>query len=442
MSIHIYDTNTRQLQPFEPIDKNHVRMYVCGPTVYDFIHIGNARPLVVFDVLYRLLQQQYSTVSYVRNITDIDDKINARAWENGEDIGDVTARTTEQFFKDCKALGTLEPTVQPRATAYVADMIAMIKILIDKNHAYAVDGHVLFRVKSWAEYGKFARKDYDAQVAGARVEVAPYKADPADFVLWKPSTDREPGWHSPWGYGRPGWHIECSVMAKKHLGEQFDIHGGGVDLVFPHHQNEIAQSHCANASGKFAKYWMHNGFVMAEGQKMSKSLGNFYTVRALVRDYSGMAIRLVLLSTHYRKPLDFSKAKLAEATVGLKKIAAVLKDTPNTNTQPADISDFIAALNKDLNTPLALSILWQYYRDKHIDKLRTALHILGVDVGEYMFQNVGGGDIYTVTELAKNRKIAKQNKDFATADSIRSQIESMGYAIKDLPKGDYEIVKK
>ncbi len=461
MTIQIFDTYTRTLQPFVPIDKKHVKMYVCGPTVYDFIHIGNARPLVVFDVLYRLLQRTYAQVSYVRNITDIDDKINAQALKNGEHIRELTDRTTAQFFADCKALRTRPPTVQPRATEYVEEMKAMIDTLLTKGHAYVSDGHVLFRVKSWAEYGKFARKEYDAQVAGARVEVASYKQDPADFVLWKPSNDTEPGWDSPWGYGRPGWHIECSAMAKKNLGEHFDIHGGGLDLIFPHHQNEIAQSCCANDSGTFAKYWMHNGFVMSEGEKMSKSLGNFYTVRELLQEYRGSAIRLVLLGTHYRKPLDFTKAKLDEAKHSLRKLTNTLYGENQCVKNDTEIQKdhfkekFIGAIKQDLNTPLALSVLWEYQKitnsnpskqNKNI--LREAVKFLGFDLSkEYNFHAKKNSAIEIdnhseIKLLAENRKTAKHNKDFVTADAIRAQIESMGYTITDLPSGDYQIVKK
>ena len=450
MTLKIYDTNTRTYQDFIPVDTTHVRMYVCGPTVYDFIHIGNARPLVTFDILYRVLKTLYPKVSYVRNITDIDDKINARALENGEDIRTLTNRTTEQFIADYTALGTLPPDVQPRATEYVGEMIDMIDTLIDKKHAYSAKGHVLFRVKSWAEYGKFAKKDYDAQVAGARVEVASYKQDPADFVLWKPSNDREPGWHSPWGYGRPGWHIECSAMAKKTLGEHFDIHGGGMDLIFPHHQNEIAQSCCANDSGHFAKYWLHNGFLMSEGEKMSKSLGNFYTVRDLLNKFNGMAIRLVLLTTHYRKPLDFTKAKLVDATQNLQKLADTLKILPAYNTHiSVDISDFTNALNSDLNTPLALSILWQYRKSaqntpssQNTAKLYQALHILGLNLESFREKNESDDQMQAVIALAKQRKTAKDNNDYTTADSLRNQIEDMGYAIKDGADGTFEIYKK
>ena len=314
MSLKIYDTARREKVAFEPIDANDVRLYVCGPTVYDYIHIGNARPFVIFDVLYRLLQARYPAVKYVRNITDVDDKINARARENGESIRDLTERTNQQFQEDAKSIGCLEPDVQPRATDHIAEMQDIITRLIERGHAYAAEGHVLFDTSSWKDYGKFANKDLEELEAGARVEVAPYKKNAADFVLWKPSDAETPGWDSPWGRGRPGWHIECSAMSAKHLGESFDIHGGGLDLIFPHHQNEVAQSCCGNAEDRaFAKYWMHNGYLMSEGQKMSKSLGNFYTVHELLEEFPGEALRLVILQTHYRQPMDFSKDKLREA---------------------------------------------------------------------------------------------------------------------------------
>ena len=311
--LKIFNTAKNKKIDFIPINKNEVTMYVCGPTVYDYIHIGNARPIIVFDVLYRLLSSIYPSVKYVRNITDIDDKINSKALQNNETIFELTKRTENQFIKDYKDLNAIKPDIEPRATEHIDEMIEMIQQLIENKNAYEAKKHILFSIKSWDKYGKFANKNYDEQEHGARVEVADYKQDPADFVLWKPSSDDEPSWDSPWGKGRPGWHIECSAMVKKHLGENFDIHGGGLDLIFPHHQNEIAQSCCANKSDKFANYWMHNGFLMSEGQKMSKSLGNFYTINELLNEFSGNSIRLVLLSTHYRKPLDFTKSKLIEA---------------------------------------------------------------------------------------------------------------------------------
>ena len=317
--LKLYNTLTRGKEAFVPLDPSNVRMYVCGPTVYDFAHIGNARPIIVFDVLYRLLRHVYGAahVRYVRNITDVDDKINARAAERGISIRELTEDTNRVFQADVKALGCLEPDVQPRATEHIAQMIAIIERLIASGHAYAADGHVLFDVPSMKDYGRLSRRSLDEMIAGARVDVAPYKRGDMDFVLWKPSKDSEPGWESPWGRGRPGWHIECSAMSWKHLGEVFDIHGGGIDLVFPHHENEIAQTRCAFGHDVMANVWMHNGFLQVEGEKMSKSLGNFVTIHELLntekfggRKWPGEVLRLAMLSTHYRQPIDFTVARL------------------------------------------------------------------------------------------------------------------------------------
>ena len=357
MTLRIHDTYQRSKVDFVPHDAAHVQFYVCGPTVYDYAHIGNARPIVVFDVLFRLLQRLYPKVTYVRNITDIDDKINARSAETGEPISEITARTTAQFHEDIAALNALPPTVEPRATDHVAEMIVMIEDLIAKGHAYEADGHVLFNVPSWDAYGRLSRHSRNELVAGARVDVAPYKKDAADFVLWKPSTENLPGWDSPWGWGRPGWHIECSAMASKYLGDIFDIHGGGQDLIFPHHENEIAQCLCDKPSERFSKYWMHNGYLMSEGEKMSKSLGNFYTINELLQEYPGEAVRLLLLKTHYRQPLDFTKSGLDEAKRELDRFYGALRglDMPRVEGAPADA--VFEPLTDDLNTPLALSAL-------------------------------------------------------------------------------------
>ncbi|MCZ6511099.1 MAG: cysteine--tRNA ligase, partial [Alphaproteobacteria bacterium] len=309
MTLQLHNTLTRTKEPFRPLDDKHVRMYVCGPTVYDDIHIGNARPLVVFDVIYRLLKHSYrdAKVTYVRNITDVDDKIIDRAAESGESIDSLTRRTTKRFHATAEALGCLKPDKEPRATDHIAQMKAMIETLIAKGHAYEAGGEVLFSVPSMPDYGKLSGRNRDEMIAGARVEVSSHKRDPADFILWKPSTGDQPGWGSDWGRGRPGWHIECSAMSEHYLGQQFDIHGGGVDLVFPHHENEIAQSLCVHPDETFAQVWMHNGYLMSEGEKMSKSLGNFYTVTELLEEFPGEALRLALLKTHYRQPLDFTK---------------------------------------------------------------------------------------------------------------------------------------
>ncbi len=333
--ITLYNTRTRTKEAFVPIDPANVRMYVCGPTVYDRAHIGNARPVVVFDTLFRLLRHTYgeSHVTYVRNITDVEDKINARAAESGRSIKDITDETTRWYHEDMAAIGALPPTSEPRATAYIAEMVAMIAALIARGHAYAAEGHVLFAVASYPDYGKFSNRSLDEMQAGARVEVAPYKRDPMDFVLWKPSPEGTPGWDSPWGRGRPGWHIECSAMSEALLGTSFDIHGGGIDLMFPHHENEIAQSVCAHPGSTFANVWMHNGFLNVEGEKMSKSLGNFFTVRDLLdRGIRGEVIRFVLLSTHYRQPMDWTGRKANQARATLERWSAltegVTSDTP------------------------------------------------------------------------------------------------------------------
>src|ERR1700722_6932965 len=311
--LHLHNTLTRQKEKFEPLDPAHVRMYVCGPTVYDFAHLGNARPVVVFDVLYRLLKRHYPRVTYVRNITDVDDKIIAKAKESGEPIDSITKRTTQAYHEDMAALNALPPDIEPRATQHIPQMIALIEKLIAKKHAYVAEGHVLFNVPSMKNYGELSRRSRDELIAGARVDVAPYKKDAADFVLWKPSEPDQVGWESPWGRGRPGWHIECSAMGEAHLGETFDIHGGGLDLIFPHHENEIAQSSCAHNGAPLAKIWMHNGFLNIDKDKMSKSLGNFFTVRQLLAKAPGEALRLALLSGHYRQPLDFSPEALEVA---------------------------------------------------------------------------------------------------------------------------------
>lgn len=365
MTLRLYNTLTRAKEAFTPIDPANVRLYVCGPTVYDYAHIGNARPVVVFDVLTRLLRHRYGAehVTYVRNITDVDDKIIAAARDSGEPIDRITARTAEAYASDMAALGALPPDREPRATAHIPQMVAMIERLIAAGHAYAAEGHVLFGVPSWSDYGRLSRRPRDEQIAGARIEVAPYKRDPADFVLWKPSTDDMPGWDSPWGRGRPGWHIECSAMAETHLGETFDIHGGGMDLIFPHHENEIAQSTCAHGGASMANYWMHNGFLTIDDEKMSKSLGNFHTVHDLLKTWPGEAIRLVLLSAHYRQPLDFSEDALREARRRLDRFYSALRDTDwaaddsETGADAEPDARILAALEDDLNTAETLSVL-------------------------------------------------------------------------------------
>ncbi len=362
MTLTLYNTLTRRKEAFEPIDPQNVRMYVCGPTVYDFAHIGNARAVVAFDLLYRVLRHTYGKdhVRYVRNITDVEDKIIAAARDNGEAIDALTRRTTAIFHQDMAALGNLSPDIEPRATEYIPQMIAMIERLIASGHAYAAQGHALFRVASYADYGALSRRSRADLIAGARVEVAPYKEDPGDFVLWKPSSPDQPGWDSPWGRGRPGWHIECSAMSEHTLGQTFDIHGGGLDLIFPHHENEIAQSVCAHDGHPFARYWMHNGMLTVGGAKMAKSEGNFVTVRDALADWPGEVIRLALLSTHYRDPLDWTEERLHQARQTLDRFYRALARPSTVATDDTALKAFVSvgfALEDDLNTPFALSQL-------------------------------------------------------------------------------------
>ncbi len=386
--ITLYNTKTRQKERFEPLDKKNVRMYVCGPTVYDRAHLGNARPVVVFDVLYRLLRHVYGAehVTYVRNFTDVDDKINATALARKEagakgSIEDLvherSDETIDWYLADMGALGALEPDQMPRATEFIAPMVAMIEDLVAKGHAYAAEGHVLFSVDSWREgYGKLSGRSVDDMIAGARVEVAPYKKNPMDFVLWKPSSDDLPGWDSPWGRGRPGWHIECSAMSHALLGDSFDIHGGGLDLQFPHHENEIAQSKCAHPEGEFARYWMHNEMLQVEGRKMSKSLGNFFTVRDLLdQGVPGEVIRFVFLQTHYRKPMDWTEKKRQEAE---RTLAQWFKITENVDSDTAPSAAFLAALADDLNTHQAIAEMHRM----EPSMLKAAMKLIGLPAAE------------------------------------------------------------
>ncbi len=450
MDLKITNTLTREKEVFRPIDPSHVRVYVCGPTVYDFAHVGNARPVVVFDVLARLLRHLYPRVTYVRNITDVDDKINARARENGETIADLTERTAAQYHQDMAALGALPPDVEPRATHHIAQMIALIERLIANGHAYAADGHVLFAVPSMPDYGRLSRRDRDELIAGARVDVAPYKRDPADFVLWKPSADDIPGWDSPWGRGRPGWHIECSAMSWEHLGETFDIHGGGLDLIFPHHENEIAQSRCAFGTHAMANYWMHNGFVTVEDDKMSKSLGNFVTVREVLADWPGEVVRLLLLSAHYRAPLDFSDAGLKEARAQLDRLYQALRnagDVPAATAAPPS-GDLMAALLDDLNVPLAIARLHEAAGrlnrasdPAERSAAKTALRAGGALLGllqadpEAWFQGGGDLDPAEIERLIAARADARKARNFAEADRIRDALKAKGVELEDGPQG-------
>ncbi len=449
MTLRIYNTLARQKQPFEPLDPGHVRMYVCGPTVYDYAHIGNARPVVVFDVLYRLLKKLYPKVTYVRNITDVDDKINAAAKAAGEDISAVTERTTSAFHADVAALGALAPDHEPRATDNIEGMIKMIEVLLASENAYEADGHVLFSVSSWDGYGGLSRSnDRDRVIAVARVEDAPYKLDQADFVLWKPSSADLPGWESPWGRGRPGWHLECSVMSARYLGKEFDIHGGGQDLIFPHHENEIAQSRCAHGTGIMAKYWVHNGYVMSEGEKMSKSLGNFYTVRDLLKEFPGEAIRLALLKTHYRRPLDFTRDGLAEARHELDRFYGALRNAADVRTLP-DASGQAGGdgLLDDLNTPLAISRLHELTATlnkadgdeaaEFKSRLLAGAEILGLlqqDPEAWFRWTPQGAATLSDAEIEKliaARAEARAGRDFAESDRIRDELLEQGVVLED-----------
>lgn len=442
----IHDTSRRSKTLFKPRDPNNIGIYACGPTVYDRIHIGNARPLVVFDVFVRLLRSLYPAVTYVRNITDIDDKINARAKERGIDIRDLTEMTVARFREDCVQLNVLPPDVEPRATETIPEMIAHIEKLVEGGHAYVLkDGHVLFHVPSWDSYGHFANKDRDAQIAGSRVEVASYKRDPADFVLWKPSDDETPGWPSPWGArGRPGWHIECSAMSEKYLGPDFDIHAGGIDLVFPHHQNEVAQSCCVHPEGeredRYARYWMHNGYLMSEGTKMSKSLGNFYTVSELLEEFPGEALRLVILQAQYRQPLDFSKDKCREAKATLDRLYRVIEGLPAGTAAGEMDPVFQAALRDDMNTPLALARLHELAMPERGPAFLAALDMLGLcqKPVEEWFRGRASADglkAEAIEARLAERQAAKKAKDFAKADQIRDALAQAGVVCEDKPGG-------
>ena len=421
MSLTLYNTLTRRKEAFAPIDPAHVRMYVCGPTVYDFAHIGNARPVIVFDLLYRMLRHEYGAehVTYVRNITDVDDKINARAAEEGISIRKLTERTTAQFHADIAALGVLPPSHEPRATEHIAGMIDIISTLIERGHAYAAEGHVLFHVPSMKGYGKLSGRSLDEMVAGARVEVAPYKKDAMDFVLWKPSPADLPGWESPWGRGRPGWHIECSAMSAAHLGERFDIHGGGIDLIFPHHENEIAQSRCAFGTDVMATVWMHNGFLQVEGQKMSKSLGNFITIHELLADWPGEVLRLNMLRTHYRQPIDWTLKGLEESA---KMLGGWFAGGPDVAAEFAP--DVLAALRDDLNTPQAIAEMHQ------LADARSSLAAMGFK-GDLTDPRASKVDRAQVETMIRQRIAARDARNWAESDRIRDALVAMGIQLKD-----------
>ena len=452
MDLKLYDTLTREKPVFQPLDPARVRMYVCGPTVYDFAHIGNARPVIVFDVLFRLLRHLYGAdhVTYVRNITDVDDKINARAAERGIAIRELTEETYRNFKEDVAALGCLPPTVEPRATEHIDEMRDLIERLVAAGNAYVAEGHVLFAVPSMPDYGKLSKRSLDEMIAGARVDVAPYKRDPMDFVLWKPSKPGEPAWPSPCGIaapGRPGWHIECSAMAWKHLGETFDIHGGGIDLVFPHHENEIAQSRCAFHAPVMARTWMHNGFLQVEGEKMAKSAGNFITIRELLADWPGEVLRLNMLKTHYRQPTDWTLK-------GLEASAATLEDWFKV-TAPASsaLSEAVReALLDDLNTPKAISELHAIRnrinsagQSSQAVELGQNLAFLGFSRDSFLsweerekekvLDAFKGLDETAIQELIDKRVVARKARDFAEADRIRSRLDAMSIELEDNKDG-------
>lgn len=452
MKLLVHNTLTRKKEEFVPLDPSRVRMYVCGPTVYDFAHIGNARPVVVFDTLHRVLKRLYPRVEYARNITDIDDRIIARAAESGRTIEAITTETTRAYREDMAALGAAPPDHEPVCTQTVPEMVAMIATLIAKGHAYAAEGHVLFHVPSYAEYGKLSGRSRDDQIAGARVEVAPYKRDPADFVLWKPSTQDQPGWDSPWGRGRPGWHIECSAMSEALFGASFDIHGGGQDLIFPHHENEIAQSVCAHGGVQFVKYWMHNGFVIVNGEKMSKSLGNFYTVRDLrERGERGEAIRLLLLKTHYRAPLDFTDDGLKQAKAELDRFYRAYARAEEGGEGDSEVNveetNVLDALLDDLNTPLAISrlhelanrILTAPLREaaELLVPLRQEASLLGLLQSDPVrwFKGPVSQDTNWIETAIAARLAARKAKNFAEADRIRDDLKAKGVILEDGPLG-------
>jgi cysteinyl-tRNA synthetase len=447
MELRLYDTLTREKRTFAPIDPARVRMYVCGPTVYDFAHIGNARPVIVFDVLFRLLRHVYGEkhVTYVRNITDVDDKINARAAERGVSIREVTEETYKNFKEDVAALGCLPPTAEPRATEHIGEMKALIERLVKSGNAYVAEDHVLFHVASMKDYGRLSNRSLDEMIAGARVEVAPFKKDPMDFVLWKPSDAGEPAWPSPAGIekaGRPGWHIECSAMSWKHLGETFDIHGGGIDLVFPHHENEIAQSRCAFQTPVMANYWMHNGFLQVEGEKMSKSLGNFVTIHELLKDWPGEVVRFTMLQTHYRQPINWTLGGLREAQKSLDHWYKLTSDSA-----PGYLcADAVDALLDDLNTPKAFAAMHELRTEAAkgtkpaAASLKASAQLIGLlqlSSAQWLgFRPASVAvDENKVVSLIESRNSARKAKNFKEADRIRDELKAMGIELEDTKDG-------
>lgn len=443
MPITFYNTLTSKKEEFLPIDENNVRMYVCGPTVYDRAHVGNARSAVVFDTLYRFLRVVYKKVTLARNFTDVDDKIINKHKETGEAINKITTETIRWFHEDTDALNVLRPDFEPKATETIPEMIALVKDLLDKGFAYEGEGHVLFDIMKYGEYGALSKQSMDDMVKGARVEVAPYKKNAADFVLWKPAKADEVGWDSPFGYGRPGWHLECSAMSKKYLGETFDIHGGGQDLIFPHHENEIAQSCCSNSNKSYAKYWIHNGMLMVDGKKMSKSLGNFHIVRDILNKYQGEVIRFFMLSTHYHQPLNFTFEGLDNAKIVMNRFYNALNMVSEKIEETIVPDEFIEALSDDLNTPKAISILHELLnelnKEKSLEtktKLISAGHILGLFYeNPSNWFNAGVDDTDEINALINERTKAKQDKDYKKADEIRAKLTAMGILIEDTKEG-------
>ncbi|TAM29200.1 MAG: cysteine--tRNA ligase [Rhodanobacter sp.] len=456
MPISLYNSLTRHTEPFAPLDPDRVTVYLCGPTVYNYVHIGNARGPVVFDVLVRLLRRHYPNVVYARNITDVEDKINAAAQAEGVPISTITDRYAGAYREDMARLGIAPPDLEPHATAHIGEIIAMNESLIASGHAYAAEGHVLFDVGSYAAYGALSGRDTDELIAGARVEVAPYKKSPGDFVLWKPSTPEQPGWDSPWGRGRPGWHIECSAMCAAQLGETIDIHAGGVDLLFPHHENEIAQSTCAHGGKTFARWWMHNGMLTFDGRKMSKSLGNVLVLHQLLKQHRPEALRLLLLRGHYRQPLDWSDNALAQTASTLDGWYRVLRDLADIAIDATRLpvpERMEAALCDDLNTPQALAelaVLADAARQQRTPEAKAALLGGGALLGllqqdaEAWFRQAGSSDIdpARVEALIEQRQAARAARDFARADAIRGELADMGIVIEDGAQGTRWSVQK
>jgi len=438
--LKIYNSLTKKKENFIPINKGKIGMYVCGPTVYDYPHIGNARPLVVFDVLYRLLKKIYGNnkVTYVRNITDIDDKIIESSKKNKKSINELTETITKSFHEDCRYLYCLNPTFEPKATEHIKEMIRMVSNLLKNNHAYENKNHVYFSVSSFKKYGKLSNKNSEQLVAGSRVEVSEYKKDPLDFVLWKPSDEKDPGWDSPWGRGRPGWHLECSVMSEKFLGKQFDIHGGGLDLVFPHHENEIAQSCCANKTENFANYWLHNGFVTFDKEKMSKSIGNIVTINKLRENVNGQIVRLALLSSHYKQPLDWNEKLITESKNTLDRWYNQWEQTPSEEIE----DEVLEPLLEDLNTPEYITKLHSLYekakKESGISKVKftTACNLIGLLESTPLTwkdfkKNQSVIDENFINKRIEDRNIARKKRDFNKADVIRKELEDNGVIIED-----------